>query len=210
MIQKPFAISSAIPICCYFGHTDLMINGQKVLIDACDEEIVLRYVAGDFAIDFIKIPAGAPFPKESTKIIIEYLKSKRVEGIHILVGVLMETFRSPYFQLYDAQSRILAHWGTGEDVWELTTFQTDAPHNAAIAVEPKAVGVFHCESRISSQGDYAQIRLTGIAWVIEKAQLRSRKHLKKFTAILSISAASDPSMSLPKTFRSLRRLTLTI
>jgi hypothetical protein len=110
-------------------------------------------VAGDFAIDYTKIPAWAPFPNESTKIIIEYLKSKRVERIHILVGVLMETFRSPYFQLYDAQSRTLAHWGIKEDVWELTTFQTAAPYTAAIAVDPRAVGIFRCESRISSQGD---------------------------------------------------------
>ncbi|PVH81778.1 NmrA family protein-like protein [Cadophora sp. DSE1049] len=141
-LVRKFVHGSDIVICCYFGGADLMIKGQKVLIDACDDENVPRYVASDFAVDFTKIPDTAPFPKQSTKIIMEYLKSKKVEEIHILVGVLMETFWSPYFQLYDAQSRTLFHWGTGEDVWELTTFQTAADYTAAIALDPKAIGVF--------------------------------------------------------------------
>ncbi|KFY98086.1 hypothetical protein V500_01803 [Pseudogymnoascus sp. VKM F-4518 (FW-2643)] len=139
---RKFVRGSDIVICCYFGGADLMVKGQKVLIDTCDEENIPRYVASDYAVDFTKIPAGDPFPKESTKIIFEYLKSKKVEGVHILVGGLMETFWSPYFQLYDAQSRMLSHWGTGEEVWELTTFQTAADYTAAIALDPKATGVF--------------------------------------------------------------------
>ncbi|KAH7403594.1 NmrA family protein-like protein [Cadophora sp. MPI-SDFR-AT-0126] len=141
-VVRKFVHGSDIVICCYFGGADLMIKGQKVLIDACEQENVPRYVASDFAVDFTKIPDEAPFPKQSTKIIMEYLKSKKVQGVHILVGVLMETFWSPYFQLYDAQSRTLSHWGTREDIWELTTFQTAADYTAAIALDPYAAGVF--------------------------------------------------------------------
>jgi len=151
-LVRKFVHGSDIVICCYFGGADLMITGQKVLIDACDEENVPRYVAGDFAVDFTKIPDGAPFPKQSTKIIMEYLKSKKVDGVHILVGVLMETFWSPYFGLYNAQSRTLSHWGAGNDVWEFTTFQTAASYTAAIALDPEAVRVFRCESLVQVQG----------------------------------------------------------
>ncbi|KAL5321973.1 hypothetical protein ACEPPN_009938 [Leptodophora sp. 'Broadleaf-Isolate-01'] len=139
---RKFVHGTDVVICCYFGGADLMVVGQKILIDACDLGNVPRYIAGDFGVDHTKIPTDAPFPKESTRIITEYLKSKNVQGVHILVGALMETFWSAYFQLYDAKSQTLSYWGTGNEAWELTTFQTAADYTAAIALDPKSVGVF--------------------------------------------------------------------
>lgn len=35
-------------ICCYFGSNDLMLDGQKLLIEACEAEKVPRYIASDY------------------------------------------------------------------------------------------------------------------------------------------------------------------
>lgn len=34
-------------VCCYLGDDNLMLEGQKVLIDACEENKVPRYIASD-------------------------------------------------------------------------------------------------------------------------------------------------------------------
>ena len=39
-------------ICGYNGSPDVMLEGQKTLIDACIEERVARYIASDWCIDY--------------------------------------------------------------------------------------------------------------------------------------------------------------
>ncbi|KAJ6044385.1 hypothetical protein N7499_006889 [Penicillium canescens] len=138
---RSFVRGSDVVICCYFGGPEVMIQGQKLLIDACEEEGVPRYIASDFAVDYTKIPPGALFPKESAKIIMEYLKSKKVAGVHILTGGLMETFWSEFFGIWRSETCSLSIWGNGEDSWELTTFPTAAAYTTEVALDRSAVGV---------------------------------------------------------------------
>ena len=146
---KKFVRGSDVVICCYFGPPEVMIQGQKALIDACEEENVIRYIASDFAVDYTKIPPGALFPKESAKIIMDYLKGKKVAGVHILTGGLMETFWSDFFGIWSFQTRSISIWGTGEESWELTTYPTAAAYTAAVALDKSAVGVLRCKSENS-------------------------------------------------------------
>ncbi|GKT66964.1 hypothetical protein ColTof4_12849 [Colletotrichum tofieldiae] len=159
-VQK-FVQGTDIVICCYFGDSDVMTRGQKILIDACAKEGVPRYIPSDFAVDYTKIPDGELFPKESTKIIKKYLLEKRVAGVHILVGGLLETFWSEYFEVYDANTRTASYWGTGEEKWDLTTFETAAAYAAALAVDKQAVGVFRfrgdCKSIFEMKEAYDKV-----------------------------------------------------
>lgn len=144
---RKFVRGSDVVICCYFGGPEVMTQGQKLLIDACEEELVPRYIASDFAVDYTKIPPGALFPKESAMIIREYLQSKTVAGVHILTGGLMETFWSAFFGIWRPETRSLAVWGNGDEPWELTTFPTAAAYTAAVALDRSAVGVLRCEMK---------------------------------------------------------------
>ncbi|KAJ4993149.1 NmrA-like family protein [Stagonosporopsis vannaccii] len=137
-----FVKGTNIIICCYFGAPDLMTRGQEILVDACAKEGVTRYVPSDFSVDFTKIPDGELFPKESQKIIKRYLEEKEVAGVHILVGGLLETFWSAYFQIYDATARKVTYWGTGDEKWDLTTYETAAAYTASLMVDHNASGVF--------------------------------------------------------------------
>lgn len=141
-----FVSNTSIVICCYFASTEVMTNGQKYLIDACETAKVPRYIAGDFSVDHTLIPSSRIqlFPKPTMKI-IEYLSTKKtVKGVHILNGALMETFWAEFFQLYDSSSRTLSYWGTGDEKWEFTTYQTAADYTAAVALDENAVGIFRC------------------------------------------------------------------
>ncbi|GKZ33162.1 hypothetical protein AbraIFM66950_002948 [Aspergillus brasiliensis] len=139
---RSFVRGADVVICCYFGSPEVMVQGQKVLVDACEELNVPRYIASDFAVDYTNIPANAIFPKDSARIIREYLASKRtVAGVHILTGGLMETFWSEFFGCWDRTTRSLSFWGTGEETWDLTTYETAAAYTAAVALDKSAVGV---------------------------------------------------------------------
>ncbi|KAL1616838.1 Elongation factor 1-gamma [Neofusicoccum ribis] len=137
-----FVRGTDIVICCYFGDPDVMTRGQKILVEACAREDVPRYLPSDFAVDYTKIPARELFPKESAKITKDYLVEKKVAGVHVLVGGLIETFWSGFFQIYDAQTQTMAYWGTGDEKWDLTTYETAAAYTAALATDKNAAGVF--------------------------------------------------------------------
>ncbi|KAF3392677.1 hypothetical protein F1880_008627 [Penicillium rolfsii] len=152
-----FVRGADVVICCYFGSPEVMVEGQKYLIDACEEEGVPRYIPSDFAVDYTKIPDGVLFPKESAKIIMDYLKSKRVQGAHILTGGLTETFWSEFFGIWHPENCSMSAWGSGEEVWELTTYQTAAAYTAAVALDKSAIGVFRFRGDRKSYKEIQQI-----------------------------------------------------
>ncbi|KAH8200954.1 hypothetical protein TruAng_004892 [Truncatella angustata] len=158
---EKFVRGTNIVVCCYFGEPDLMIRGQKILVDACSKFDVPRFVPSDFAVDYTKIPVGMLFPKESAKIIKEYLVEKGVAGVHVLVGALTETFWSEYFQVFDTKTQTIRYWETGDEKWELTTYETAAAYTAALVVDQNASGVFRfrgdCKSILEIRELYQRV-----------------------------------------------------
>ena len=141
---QEFVQGTDIIVCCYFGEPTLMTEGQRILVDACAKEGVPRYLPSDFAVDYTKIPDSELFPKDSSKIIRKYLEEKGVAGVHVLIGGLLETFWSEYFHMYDAKAQRITYWGTGDEKWDLTTYDTAAAYTAALVVDRNASGVFRC------------------------------------------------------------------
>lgn len=135
-----------VVICSYLGADALMIDGQKLLIDACAAEGVPRYLASDFTLDFTKLQKGQLFPKDPMIEVKEYLDAKKeVQGVHVLIAAFTDTFFSAYFQVWDGKERKLRTWGKPERVWEVTSYMNAAEYTAAVALDPKAVGVQRCE-----------------------------------------------------------------
>lgn len=135
-----------VVICAYLGDQDLMINGQKALVDACDEARVTRYIASDYTLDFTKLELGQLPPKDPMKIIHEYIQGKEhVKGVHILIGAFMETFWSAYLQVWNPEERSLSYWGNGDEMWEVTTYGDAAKYTAAIALDSNVVGFQKCK-----------------------------------------------------------------
>jgi hypothetical protein len=143
---QSFVTGTDVVICCYLGNEELMSEGQKLLIDACVANNVPRYIAGDFSVDITNIPYGALPPKDPCKDIKKYLESRDIQGIHILIGVFMETFWSDFMQIWDPRQKKLSYWGTGHEMWESTTYGTAADYTAAVAMDKTAVGIQQCKS----------------------------------------------------------------
>ncbi|KAJ9667677.1 hypothetical protein H2201_002212 [Coniosporium apollinis] len=138
---RTFARGCDIVICGYLGDNRLMREGQKVLIDACEAEGVPRYIASDYSLDFTKLEKGQLFPKDPMIEVKEYLDGKRVKGVHVLIGVFMDTFFTPYMQIWDEKEKKLRFWGEEDEMWEATSYKTAAEFVAAVAVDAEATGV---------------------------------------------------------------------
>lgn len=70
---------SQVCICGYLGDNSLMTEGQKLLIDACIEAGVQRYIAGDWSGDYRTIELGEVPMKDPMKIIYAYLQDNRLQ-----------------------------------------------------------------------------------------------------------------------------------
>ncbi|KAL7655674.1 hypothetical protein ACMYSQ_007616 [Aspergillus niger] len=132
-----------VVVCCYLGDEKLMVDGQKLLIDACESANVPRYVASDWALDYTKLKLGELFPKDPMIHVKNYLDmdNKKVAGVHILIGGFMEPIFSPFFNIVDTQTNTFRYWGDGNDIMEGTTYDDAAKYTAKVVLDPEAKGV---------------------------------------------------------------------
>ncbi|KAE8141843.1 nmrA-like family protein [Aspergillus pseudotamarii] len=141
---RSFAHGCDVVICCYLGDNHFMVEGQRLLVDACEHENVPRYIASDYCLDFTKLEFGQHPAKDPMKHIKAYVETKNnIKGVHVLIGVFMETFWSRYFGVWDADEFKLFYYGNGDEVWESTTYGTAAEYVAAVALDASAVGLQH-------------------------------------------------------------------
>lgn len=143
---RAFVTGLDVVICCYLGDDALMVDGQKALIDACEEARVPRYVASDWALDYTKLRLGELFPKDPMIHVKAHVETKRhVRGVHVLIGGFMEPVFSPFFNVVDPVAKTIRFWGEGDEVWEGTTYDNAAEFTAAVAVDREAVGLQRCK-----------------------------------------------------------------
>ncbi|KAH8817758.1 nmrA-like family protein [Flagelloscypha sp. PMI_526] len=143
---QTFVNGCDVIVCCYLGDTTLMVDCQKLLIDACDKAGVSRYIASDWTIDYTKVELGVLEHKDAMKHVKAYLDSpeRKVKGVHILIGAFMETWFSPFLGILDIKDTkvpTLNYWGTGNEVWEGTTYGDAAKFTAAVVLDNSAVGL---------------------------------------------------------------------
>lgn len=143
---RSFVRGLDVVVCAYLGDPELMIDGQKALIDACEAESVPRYVASDWTLDYTKLKLGELFPKDPMIHVKAYLDQKtNVKGVHILVGSFMDPQFSPIFGQWDPSTQTLRHWGTGDEIWEGTSYENAADFTAAVCMDKEASGVLRRE-----------------------------------------------------------------
>jgi hypothetical protein len=134
-------------ICCYFGDADVMIEGQKRLINACIDENVPRYVASDWSMDFRRLQLGQHPLKDPMKYVQAYPEEKeasnQIKAVHILNARFLE---APWGGLWNAQSSKLQFWGTDEEKWELTSYDNAARFTVMAVMDLEAIGWFSCKS----------------------------------------------------------------
>ena len=143
---RSFGKGCDVVVCCYLGDNALMTDRQKLLVDACEHEHVPRYIASDYYLDFTKLEYRDHLAKNPIKHVKAHLDTKKnVKGVHVLIGAFMETFWSEYFGIFYAKSPKFTYYGTGDEIWESTTYGTAAEYVAAIALNKEAIRKQQCK-----------------------------------------------------------------
>lgn len=139
-----------ICICCYLGDDNLMIQGQKTLIDACIASNVPRYLASDYSFDFRGLKKDDHPAKNFHLEVAAYLQEKenenegRIKGVHVLNGAFMEVIFSDFIGYFHPEQGNgkwgFTYFGTGDEGLEMTNMEDTAEFVAEVAVDPKANG----------------------------------------------------------------------
>ncbi|KAF2168629.1 hypothetical protein M409DRAFT_21374 [Zasmidium cellare ATCC 36951] len=141
-------------VCCYLGEDSLMVEGQKLLIDACITEQVPRYFASDYSFDFRNLKRDKLPHKDCQIDIYEHLqqlgKHGKIKPVHILNGAFAEAFVSAYMGIIDPESKSLHYWGSGEEVWEVTTVENMAEFTVEAIANPGATGLLRVQGDFTS------------------------------------------------------------
>lgn len=137
-------------VCCYLGDDSLMIDGQKTLIDACVAEKVTRYFASDFSFDFRNLSLGELPHKDCQLKIMDHLQKEesagKIKAVHVLNGGFHEALLSSYIGLLNVDSKTIRYWGTGDEIWEVTSMENTAEFAAEAVLDSTAVGVLRGKS----------------------------------------------------------------
>ncbi|KAF1998823.1 nmrA-like family protein [Amniculicola lignicola CBS 123094] len=188
---RSFVQGSDVVLCAYLGNDKLMIDGQKALIDACETENVPRYIASDYSLDYRKLELGQLPSKDPMKKIETYLQEKKnVQGVHVLIGIFMDTFWSQFFQVWNDKEVKLSYWGTGDEKWESTSYDNAAQFVAQIALDKSAVG-FH--NFIGDKKTTKEIAAIFESVYGKKPQLQSLGTLDELKSKMYQMAKEDPS-----------------
>ena len=143
---RSFVCGCDVVVCCYLGDDNVIVEGQKLLIDIAEEEGVLRYVASDWSLDWTKLKMGELFAKQPCQVVHAVLDTKKnIKGVHILIGGFTDVVFAPFFRIWNTENLTLSYWGTGNEVWECTTYLNSAQYTAAVTLDPNAVETFRCE-----------------------------------------------------------------
>lgn len=137
---REFAKGCDVVACCYLADNDVMVDAQKLLIDICEEQRVDRYIASDYTLEYAKLQPGQYIKKDPIIRVHDYLKTKKIKAVHVLIGMFVETFFSNLFFFWDDKEKKFRYYGTGNETFELTTYATTAEYVAAIALDTEAVG----------------------------------------------------------------------
>lgn len=137
---------SQVCICGYLGDNSLMTEGQKLLISACTEAGVQRYIAGDWSGDYRTVELGEVPMKDPMKIIYAYLQEMQaagsaIRGVHIFNGGFTEALLANVFA--DEARTEIHYFGSGDVGLDITTMPNVAAWTAEIAMDPNADGVIN-------------------------------------------------------------------
>lgn len=171
-----------VVISALMGSDSFMFEAQKQLIDLSEEAKVPRFIASDYTLNYTKLEYGQLPSKDPMKEIYEYLQGKSIKGVHVLIGAFLDTFWTHWFEIWNPEELSLSFWGTGDEVWELTSYENTAEFVAEVALDNNATGIQNCRClirvlRIMCIIETDRRQLLGIGQAFEVSQKFSKKFM---------------------------------
>ncbi|MBO0939116.1 NmrA family NAD(P)-binding protein [Fibrella sp. HMF5335] len=124
------------------GLHDVVVDAQKVLLDAAVNANVLRFIPSDFSIDFTRLPAGRNRNLDLRREFHTYLDKAPIAATTIFNGAFAELLTGDMPLVLFKLKQIL-YWGNADQRMDFTTMDNVATFTANAALDPTTPRYLH-------------------------------------------------------------------
>ena len=119
------------------GLREVVIDAQKILLDATIAAGVPRFIPSDYSLDFTKFSYGENRNLDLRREFHEYLDSTSIGATSVFNGAFAElvTDEMPFLLF---KQKIVLYWGNPDYRWGFTTKDNTAEYTARVALDPSA------------------------------------------------------------------------
>jgi nucleoside-diphosphate-sugar epimerase len=116
------------------GLEDVVVDTQKILLNASIAAGVQRFIPTDFSLDFTNLPAGQNRNLDFRLIFLAYIDSKNISATTIFNGPFTDLLKDEMPMILFKQRKIL-HWGDADYIMDFTTMNDTAEFTAEVAID---------------------------------------------------------------------------
>jgi uncharacterized protein YbjT (DUF2867 family) len=116
------------------GLREVIIDAQKVLLDAAITAGVPRFIPSDFSLDFTKFAHGENRNLDLRREFHQYLDSTTISSTTIFNGAFADLLTGQMPVIFFKQKLVL-YWGDADKHWSFTTMDNTATYTANAALD---------------------------------------------------------------------------
>jgi len=116
------------------GLRDVVIDAQKVLLDAAIAAGVPRFIPSDYSLDFTKFSYGENRNLDWRREFHEYLDKCPIAATSVFNGAFMELLLDE-MPMIIFKKQIVIYWGKADYKWGFTTMDNTAAFTANVAID---------------------------------------------------------------------------
>jgi len=116
------------------GLRDVVIDAQKVLLDATIAAGVPRFIPSDYSLDFTKFSYGENRNLDWRREFHEYLDKCPIAATSVFNGAFMELLLDE-MPMIIFKKQIVIYWGKADYKWGFTTMDNTAEYTANVALD---------------------------------------------------------------------------
>jgi nucleoside-diphosphate-sugar epimerase len=117
------------------GLREVIVDAQKVLLDAAIATDVPRFIPSDYSLDFTKFSYGENRNLDLRREFHEYLDKTSISSTSVFNGAFADllTDQMPFILF---KQKIVLYWGNADYRWGFTTIDNTAEYTANVALDP--------------------------------------------------------------------------
>ncbi|MBK9734715.1 MAG: NmrA family NAD(P)-binding protein [Saprospiraceae bacterium] len=116
------------------GLREVIIDAQKVLLDAAIAANVPRFIPSDFSLDFTKFFYGENRNLDLRREFHEYLDKTSISSTSIMNGAFTDML-TDQMPLILIKQKLILYWGDADHKWGFTTIDNTAEYTANVAMD---------------------------------------------------------------------------
>ncbi|GEO11197.1 NmrA family NAD(P)-binding protein [Segetibacter aerophilus] len=116
------------------GLSDVIIDAQKVLLDAAIAAGVPRFIPSDYSLDFTKFSHGENRNLDLRRQFHQYLNNTSIASTSIFNAAFADLLIGPMPVIFFKRKLVL-YWGNADRRWDFTTIDNTAAYTANVALD---------------------------------------------------------------------------